>query len=86
MRSGSTVCTARNAAERLVQCSELNRETVHRHSKSIELRTNAIILGKPDEDFSLTIAKRGEEGVPVAEFFDVEEPELESWNFTWYVE
>lgn len=42
-------------------------------------------LGVPDEDFSLTIAKRGEEGVPVAEFFDVEEPELESWNFTWYV-
>jgi hypothetical protein len=42
-------------------------------------------IGKPDEDFSLTIAKRGEEGVPVAEFFDVEEPELESWNFTWYV-
>ena len=34
----------------------------------------------------MTIAKRGEEGVPVAEFFDVEEPELESWNFTWYVE
>ena len=31
----------------------------------------------------MTIAKRGEEGVPVAEFFNVEEPELESWNFTW---
>jgi hypothetical protein len=41
--------------------------------------------GNPDEDFSLTIAKRGEEGVPVAEFFDVEEPALESWNFTWYI-
>ena len=39
--------------------------------------------GKPDEDFSLTIAKRGEEGVLAAEFFDVEEPALESWNFTW---
>jgi hypothetical protein len=43
-------------------------------------------IGKPDEDFSLTIAKRGEEGVPAAKFFDVEEPALESWNFTWYVE
>ena len=43
-------------------------------------------IGQPDEGFSLTIAKRGEEGVPVAEFFDVEEPELESWNFTWYVQ
>lgn len=42
-------------------------------------------IGKPDEDFSLTIAKRGEQGVPAAEFFDVDEPELEGWNFTWFV-
>jgi hypothetical protein len=47
--------------------------------------TLTIPTGKPDEGFSLTIAKRGEEGVPAAEFFDVEEPELESWNFTWYI-
>jgi hypothetical protein len=27
--------------------------------------------------------KVGEEAWPAAEFFDVEEPELEAWNFTW---
>lgn len=55
-----------------------------RSIRYVPMLTNS--TGKPDEDFSLTIAKRGEEGVPVAEFFDVEEPELESWNFTWYVQ
>lgn len=32
-RSSFKVCTARNAAERPVQSSKLNRETVHRHNK-----------------------------------------------------
>ncbi|KAH8651171.1 alkaline phosphatase [Xylariales sp. PMI_506] len=40
--------------------------------------------GVPDESFTVTIAK--EQGAPktVAEFFDIEEPELEKWKFQWY--
>lgn len=40
--------------------------------------------GKPDESFSVTIAKEGGEAKDVAEFFDVSEPELEKWDFKWY--
>jgi hypothetical protein len=41
-------------------------------------------IGGPDENFTFTIAKKGGNPVPATKFFDVEDPKLESWNFTWY--
>lgn len=38
----------------------------------------------PDENFTFTIAKAGGDPQPAAEYFDLEEPEIERWNFTWY--
>ncbi|KAL4814728.1 alkaline-phosphatase-like protein [Aspergillus spinulosporus] len=40
--------------------------------------------GVPDTNFKFTIGKKGQEGVPVTEFFDIEDAELESWQFSWY--
>ncbi|KAF4216393.1 hypothetical protein CNMCM8980_005302 [Aspergillus fumigatiaffinis] len=40
--------------------------------------------GVPDPDFKFTIAKKGKKPVPVTKYFDIEEPELERWDFTWY--
>lgn len=40
--------------------------------------------GVPDEDFTVTITKEGGEAKSIAEYFSVEEPEVETWNFTWY--
>ncbi|EAU35831.1 hypothetical protein ATEG_04029 [Aspergillus terreus NIH2624] len=40
--------------------------------------------GEPDPNFQFTIAKKGKKPVPATKFFDVKEPELERWNFTWY--
>lgn len=41
--------------------------------------------GKPDEDFSVTITKKGGESASIEEFFDLkDEPELEKWNFSWF--
>ena len=40
--------------------------------------------GEPDEDFTFTIGKLGGEAKPAAEFFGLDEPELESWSFSWY--
>lgn len=42
LRSGFTICGARNVAERPVRSSKLSRETVHRRSMFFELWTNAI--------------------------------------------
>ncbi|KAJ0117172.1 hypothetical protein J7T55_003589 [Diaporthe amygdali] len=41
--------------------------------------------GEPDKDFTVTIAK-GSNGTAtsIAEFFDLEEPEVETWTFSWY--
>jgi hypothetical protein len=41
---------------------------------------------EPDSNFTFTIQKDGGEGegVSATEYFSVEEPELETWNFTWY--
>jgi hypothetical protein len=41
---------------------------------------------EPDQEFTFTIQRDGAEGEAVAatEFFGLEEPELETWNFTWY--
>ena len=40
----------------------------------------------PDQNFTFTIRKDGEQGdgVSATQYFKVEEPKLESWNFTWY--
>lgn len=40
--------------------------------------------GEPDPDFKLRIVKKGRRPIPAANFFDIEEPPLETWNFTWY--
>ncbi|KAI1455232.1 alkaline phosphatase-like protein [Annulohypoxylon moriforme] len=40
--------------------------------------------GVPDDKFTVTIAKEGGEAKGVAEFFAVDEPELETWDFKWY--
>lgn len=40
--------------------------------------------GVPDENFTFTIGKLGEEARPASEYFEVDEPELETWDFQWY--
>lgn len=42
---------------------------------------------QPDQDFTLTIRRDGDDDASaqsVTEFFGLEEPEIETWNFTWY--
>ncbi|KAJ5478179.1 hypothetical protein N7530_003688 [Penicillium desertorum] len=41
-------------------------------------------VGEPDENFTFTIAKKGKEAITAPEYFKIDEPELERWNFTWY--
>ncbi|EUC41444.1 hypothetical protein COCMIDRAFT_8840 [Bipolaris oryzae ATCC 44560] len=42
-------------------------------------------IGLPlDEQFTFTVGKKGEEAKPVTEFFNLEEPELEKWKFTYF--
>lgn len=38
----------------------------------------------PDPNFEFTIAREGEEAQSAAEYFQIDEPELENWNFTWF--
>lgn len=40
--------------------------------------------GKPDENFTVTIAKGDEKAKSFIEFFAIEEPKLETWTFSWY--
>jgi hypothetical protein len=40
--------------------------------------------GVPDENFKVTIAKEGEEAQDFATAFGLDEPEIETWNFSWY--
>jgi hypothetical protein len=40
--------------------------------------------GSPDENFTFSVGKVGEEAQQAAEFFGVAEPALETWDFTWY--
>ncbi|KAI9755720.1 MAG: hypothetical protein M1815_004715 [Lichina confinis] len=42
------------------------------------------IGGVPDSDFTFTIGKKGEEPQDASAYFKVDEPELETWNFTWF--
>ncbi|PSN69923.1 alkaline phosphatase-like protein [Corynespora cassiicola Philippines] len=42
-------------------------------------------IGLPaDEHFTFTVAKGDDEPVPVTEFFSLEEPKLERWDFSWF--
>lgn len=41
-------------------------------------------VGEPDPDFTFTIAKKGKKPVAATEYFEIDEPELETWDFTWY--
>lgn len=45
-------------------------------------------IGEPDENFTFTIAKKGngkgKAPVTATEYFKIEEPELEKWDFTWF--
>lgn len=38
----------------------------------------------PDSNFTLTIEREGSKPRPVSAFFNLTEPKLENWNFTWY--
>lgn len=40
--------------------------------------------GVPDENFTVTIAKGDGETKSIEEFFGLETPELETWDFSWY--
>ncbi|KAF4120224.1 Alkaline phosphatase [Geosmithia morbida] len=46
--------------------------------------TEAAHDGKPDERFKVTIAKGKGRPRDFAHFFDIEEPEVERWDFSWY--
>jgi hypothetical protein len=42
-------------------------------------------IGLPlDERFTFTVAKKGGAAKSVTEYFKLQEPKLEKWNFTWY--
>ena len=38
----------------------------------------------PDGNFTFTIAKEGQQARSVTQFFNISNPALETWNFTWY--
>lgn len=40
--------------------------------------------GVPDKGFSVTITKEGGETKSIADFFTIDEPEIETWDFKWY--
>ncbi|EMC96313.1 hypothetical protein BAUCODRAFT_470316 [Baudoinia panamericana UAMH 10762] len=42
--------------------------------------------GRPDQNFTFFVSKVGETPVPAAQFFGVQEPRLETWNFTYYTD
>ncbi|KAJ5567229.1 hypothetical protein N7535_006535 [Penicillium sp. DV-2018c] len=41
-------------------------------------------VGEPDENFTFTIAKKGRKPAAATAYFNLDEPKLERWNFTWY--
>lgn len=40
--------------------------------------------GIADPNFTFTIAEGNKTAVPAAQYFNIAEPALERWNFTWY--
>lgn len=55
------------------------RLEVHSPVNGSEART-----GEPDPDFKFTITKKDKKAVSAAKYFEIEEPELERWDFSWY--
>jgi hypothetical protein len=48
-------------------------------------RNGSEFIGLPlDNAFTFTVAKKGEEAKPVTEYFSLQEPKLEHWNFTYF--
>lgn len=45
---------------------------------------SSAIAGNPDPNFKFTVAKKGQKAESASTFFNVEEPKLENWNFTWF--
>jgi hypothetical protein len=42
-------------------------------------------IGLPlDEKFTFTVAKKGAAGKAAKDYFKIEEPKIEKWNFTYY--
>jgi hypothetical protein len=41
-------------------------------------------IGEPDPDFKFTITKKHGKPVTATKYFNLEEPKLENWNFSWY--
>lgn len=39
---------------------------------------------EPDQNFTFTLTKDGGSAISASQFFNVAEPNLEHWNFTWY--
>jgi len=39
--------------------------------------------GRPDTNFTFTVGKVGQAPRAATQFFGIDEPKLESWNFTW---
>lgn len=39
---------------------------------------------QPDEKFTFTITKGKGKAVKATDYFKIQEPKLERWNFTWY--
>ena len=79
MRLGYTIAKQQSRADFLAgQYFDIRLE-VH------QPRNGSEFIGLPlDEQFTFTLGKKGEEAKPVTEFFNLEEPKLEKWNFTWY--
>ncbi|KAI1263600.1 alkaline phosphatase H [Xylariaceae sp. FL1019] len=40
--------------------------------------------GVPDEGFSVTITKEGGKARSITDFFDIKQPKIENWDFSWY--
>ena len=38
----------------------------------------------PDQNYTFTIARNGQQGQPAAQFFNASAPTVSTWNFTWY--
>jgi hypothetical protein len=48
-------------------------------------RNGSEFIGLPlDNNFTFTVAKKGGEAKSATEFFSLQEPKLEHWNFTWF--
>ena len=44
----------------------------------------AVANTRPDESFTFTISRPGQASRAAASYFGIQEPKIETWNFTWY--